>query len=429
LGEPLFDKIDNVKRVILILLAGFFFFVFGNWVLSITSPDEGKNLDAALGMLERKDFVVPYYNCRYRFEKPPMFYWLTDLAFVGFGVNEFSERLVSGLAAVGEAILTFLIAIEIFNPETAFIASLVYILFPHNWVEARAAVPEMLLTFFMTLGLYLFIKGRYVLGWLSLAFAFLTKGPVGVILPVGVYLLWKRDLRVLNLKGISLFAVVGSVWYIAMIYKFGFEYFYKFFLYENVMRFTGHKSIHPYPWWYYLPIVALSSVFFLPKLPSVVRGWDKRLNPYLFWFLLVLVFYSVAKNKLHHYVLFLYPPLAVIFARYVGTRYIKVALSVGAVLMLGLFAYAYKLEGERFVPKAVPYIKSFEGEVVFYRTENSAVVFYSRRCISRMERVEDIPQNALVITKEKHLKELGDYRVIVKGNEFGKKLYLVELVR
>ena len=74
-------------EILLLTLLGIYFFIFGNWFLAITSPDEGKNAYAALHMLTTGDWIVPYYNCQYRFEKPPLLYWLTALSFKLFGVN------------------------------------------------------------------------------------------------------------------------------------------------------------------------------------------------------------------------------------------------------------------------------------------------------------------------------------------------------
>ncbi len=415
-----------LRRDLAIVVAlSFIFFIVGNWVLSITSPDEGRNLDASLHMLETKDFIVPYYNCQYRFEKPPMFYWLTDLDFVVFGVNEFSGRIVSGISATGLSILTYLLALELFDSSVALKAGLVFLTFPHNWIESRAATPEMVLTFFMTFGLFLFLKGRYTLGWVSLAFAFLSKGPVGVILPTAVYLLWKRDLRIVNPRGILLFLIIGSSWYLMMLWKFGYAYFYKFFLHENIMRFTGQKSIHPYPFWYYAPIVLANLLFYLPKLPSLRKRWDRRLNPLLLWFLFVFIFYSIAKNKLHHYMLFLYPPLAVILGYSLSKRYVKVATSLGVLTVLVLTLIASSIEKERFTPKAVEVIKDNpNSQVVFYKTELSSLVFYTRRCIPKVNNPKDIPEGALVIAKYKHAKEIGGEIVLV-SEEFGKKFAIV----
>ncbi|RLJ71116.1 dolichyl-phosphate-mannose-protein mannosyltransferase [Hydrogenivirga caldilitoris] len=415
------------RSLALVVVLSSFFLIFGSWTLSVTSPDEGKNLDTALRMLENRDFIIPKYNCNYRFEKPPLFYWLTDVSFSLFGVNEFSGRLVSGLSAVGVDVFTYLMALESFGPEGALFSALVFDTLVHNWVEARAATPEILLTFFMTLGLYLFLKGRFRAGWVALAFAFLAKGPVGVILPVGVYLLWRRDLRLINFSGIVLFFLIGSSWYLVMLWKFGFAYFYKFFLYENIMRYTGHKSIHPYPFWYYVPVVVASSLFYLPKFPSLIRGWDRRLNPYLLWFVFVFLFYSLAKNKLHHYVLFLYPPLAIMLSRYVGRRYITAVLIVSVLTLTGLVLYTHEVEQGRFVPKAAEVLKSYVGKVYFYKTENSALVFYTRKFIEKVSSLREIEKPALVVVEERDLKDFPGAMVLLKGNEFGKKLLLIEV--
>jgi hypothetical protein len=59
-----------------IALLLFYFFVFGNWVVLLTSPDEGRNASAVLNMLKTWDLLVPHYNCEPRFEKLPMLYWV-----------------------------------------------------------------------------------------------------------------------------------------------------------------------------------------------------------------------------------------------------------------------------------------------------------------------------------------------------------------
>jgi len=423
---------ETKRDLAIILTISFFTFIFGNWILSITSPDEGKNLDAALRMFETKNFLVPYYNCEYRFEKPPLFYWVTDLFFFLFGVNEFSARLTSGLSATGLAVLTYLFAKRLFTRQVALFSAVAFTLMFHNWFEARAAVPEMLLTFFMTLGLYLFFIERFTLGWIALGFAFLAKGPVGVALPVGIYFLWKllnKDFkgafRVFNAKGITLFFVVALPWYLLLIKEFGYEYFYKFFLYENFYRFTGSKKIHSYPFWYYIPIILASSLLFLPVVYKLLKNYQKQLNFFAFWFLFVVLFYSVAKNKLHHYVLFSYPALAVLFGYYLSRRYVQVALAVSGVLLTALFIGAYIYESKRFVPKAVQFLKQHpDKQVVFYKKELSAIVFYTRKCIKKVDQPEKIKPETFVILKAKKQKELKGLIPLVKGIE-GSREYLL----
>ncbi|RME68107.1 MAG: glycosyltransferase family 39 protein, partial [Nitrospirae bacterium] len=337
-------------------------------------------------MIETGDFIVPYYNCQERFEKPPLLYYITALSFKVFGVNEFSARLPSGLAATGVCIMVYLLGLEFMDKQRALYGALVYCLLVHNWIEARAAVPEMTLTFFMTLGLYLFIKSRFTLGWTSIALAFLTKGPVGVVLPVGAYLLWKRDLRFVQLKGLVIFALLGGSWYMAMIAKYTYKYFYRFFIYENIMRYTGQRKTHPFGLWYYPMVVSVSYVLFIPALYFLKKNWHQRLSPLLWWAGFVFVFFSLAKNRLHHYMLFLYPPLAIMTGATIKRAYLRVVTVLAVVLLVGMLALAANYERIRFVPRAVQLIREKSPErLFFYKSDDAAIVFYTRRCIETKE--------------------------------------------
>ena len=50
-------------------------------------------------MRERGDYVVPYFNNKYRFDKPPFIYWTQIASYRLFGENDFAARLPSGIAA------------------------------------------------------------------------------------------------------------------------------------------------------------------------------------------------------------------------------------------------------------------------------------------------------------------------------------------
>jgi len=403
-----------VFKMLPYLLVALYFFVFGNWILSFTSLDEGRNMDAVKNMIEAGNYLIPFYNCQERFEKPPLLYWLVILSSKLFGLNEFSARLVSGLSALGVSFLTYKVAKEFFNEEVGLRAFLVSILFIHYWIEARAVVPEMTLTFFMLLGVYLLLKERFVLGWIALSLAFLTKGPIGVLLPSVVYLIFRRNLRFLNLKGVLIFLLLGGSWYYLMLFKYGYEYFYKFFIYENLMRFTGERKTHPYPFWYYIPVILTSTLFFVPKYKGLL-SLDRRFLPFLGWFAFVVLFFSLSHNKLHHYILFAYPPLAVMFGYLTDLRYLKRALALGAVFLFSLSTLLFLFEKSRFVPKAFPIVKGYKGDAYFYKAESSALVYYSDRCIPF---ASDAQVRGLVITKEKYESLFNNCERLVKGKEF-----------
>ncbi|MFN3263625.1 MAG: ArnT family glycosyltransferase [Aquificaceae bacterium] len=399
-----------------VLILSLVFFIVGNWILSFTSIDEGRNADAVQNMLKSGDLLSPMYNCQPRFEKPPMLYWMAILSSYLFGLNEFSARLVSGLSAIGVVFLTYRIALEFFSRDIALKSALILATFPHMWLESRAFVPEMLNTFFAMQGLYAFLKRRFTLGWIALALAFLTKGPVGVVLALGIYFLWRRSFNFLSPVGVAIFLLLGSSWYVFMVAQHGYEYFYRFFVYENFMRYTGQRSTHPAPFYYYLVVIAVATLWYIPLYPKLIKSFRRDWIPLLLWFSFVLVFFSLARNKLHHYILLSYPPLAIMLAHVVSERYMKVITGLSLVALLLLMPPLYLYERERFAPKAYPVLKSYHGLLHFYRAEDSALVFYSGKCIKGLE--EPLQARGMVITREKYMDELSQCRPVLKGREF-----------
>lgn len=408
----------------IILILSLFYLLWGNWILSFTSLDEGRNMSVVQHMLKSGDFIFPLYNCNPRFEKPPMLYWLVALSSYLFGVTEFSARLISGLSAFGIVILTYFIARDFYSKDIATKAALVLLTFPHIWIESRAVVPEMLNTLFVLLGLYSFLKERFLLGWFFLSLAFLTKGPVGLVLTIGVYVLWKRRLDFLKVKGVLLFLFLGSSWYILMIAQHGYEYFYRFFVYENIMRYTGQRSTHPAPFYYYLLVITLGSLWYLPLYPRLFKKFQRQWLPLILWFLFVLIFFSLSYNKLHHYILFAYPPLALLIAHVVEDRYLKNTIILSSISLVFLTLSLYLYESKRFVPKAYPIVKSYVGPIYFYKVEDSSLVYYSEKCIERLE--DPFTAKGLVITKVKYAGEFPECKKILRGREFDGNYILLE---
>src|SRR6267154_576366 len=69
--------------------------------------DEPRFAEASREMRERRDYVVPYFNNKYRFDKPPFIYWTQIASYRFFGENDFAARLPSAVAAALTAILLF----------------------------------------------------------------------------------------------------------------------------------------------------------------------------------------------------------------------------------------------------------------------------------------------------------------------------------
>ncbi len=341
------------------LLAGLAFLTFfvGLGRPAITDSDEAFYAQAGREMVETGDWVTPRYNGEYRFEKPVMFYWLVALAYLPAGAGEFAARLPSALAGLGLVLAAFGCARRWYDDDTALLAgavtatSFAYV----GW--ARQALPDLALACFITAATWAAFEALVVAraagerrrAWLAaagvaLAAAFLTKGPVGVVLPalaVGPPALWRclsegRSGGGPGRSAARLAADVGLLaavclaltlpWFAAMTATHGAAYLERFFIDENVARFaTDRYQYDPRPIWFYLPIVIggllpwspLMLIFWRP-LRGVVAGvrrvgsTEVRLA---LWALAPLIFYSISIGKQPRYVLPVLPPLAMLLAR------------------------------------------------------------------------------------------------------------------
>ncbi len=178
------------------------FFVLLAFTLNNTIPykgDESYYLVSALNMIKTGEYFVPYYYNQPRFQKPILAYWLTVLGYKIFGIHLWSGRLPFLILSLLLLVLIYRFAFLVINDKKfAFLnvvllsSSTMYILF------SRAAMTDLLLTFFSTLSLYFFykaivcpdkIKRYYFYAYVSMGFAFLSKGWSG-FLPAIIMLIY-----------------------------------------------------------------------------------------------------------------------------------------------------------------------------------------------------------------------------------------------
>jgi 4-amino-4-deoxy-L-arabinose transferase-like glycosyltransferase len=188
--------------------------------------------------------------------------------------------------------------------------------------------------FFMTAAVFFFSKGlierparRDLIGmYASAGVATLCKGPVGFLLPAGIALasVARRDLagtwaEVRRLRP-GLGALIGGIvvlpWYVISAIRTHGQSARDFLLHENVERFLAPMQGHRGPFWIYAPVVLFA---FLPWSVFLFRAWgarallDPRVRRFLAaWFAVPFLLFSAAATKLPHYVLPVFPPLAIL---------------------------------------------------------------------------------------------------------------------
>ncbi|MFH1069707.1 MAG: glycosyltransferase family 39 protein [Candidatus Glassbacteria bacterium] len=305
-------------------------------------PDEGYYPAAAVEMAERGNWFDPVFNGQPRWEKPFAFYFAECFSFRLAGRSEFAARLPSLVAGLGLALTTLCIASLLFGPRAGALAGTFAATALQPVVYSRAAVPDMFLALFVTLSLYGFLRGRAALDesgpasgrWLLFSYAaaglaFLSKGPLGVILPAiaaGGYLAvsgdWRRLARLKLFSGTLLFLAVAAPWYVYMYAVHGGSFLDEHFLQRNVERYFTDRWQHPGPLYYYLPVLLAGAfpwtILVAAGVVSAVRkifsGADLRQGAFprpltlvLSWLLGMLLFFSFSRSKLPNYVLPLYP--------------------------------------------------------------------------------------------------------------------------
>jgi 4-amino-4-deoxy-L-arabinose transferase-like glycosyltransferase len=186
-------------------------------------------------MMQRGDWVVPYFNAEVRTHKPVLLYWFMIAAYSIFGVNEFSARFWSAALSVLTVLMTYSLGRRLLGKMAGLMAGVCLSTMLMFVVASRAATPDSVLIFFITAALTLYAWGTPAFGptltyslrypWIRLqnenktvesgnatlgfpsnkltlvlmftmmGFASLDKGPIGFLLPcavIGMFLLIYR---------------------------------------------------------------------------------------------------------------------------------------------------------------------------------------------------------------------------------------------
>src|SRR5438046_3272487 len=93
------SKIKPLGNYALLFFGCVLFHIAGTWSLPLIDRDEPRFAEASREMLERGDYVIPFFNNQYRFDKPPLTYWAQAASYAAFGENDFAARLPSTIAA------------------------------------------------------------------------------------------------------------------------------------------------------------------------------------------------------------------------------------------------------------------------------------------------------------------------------------------
>ncbi|MCX6899068.1 MAG: glycosyltransferase family 39 protein [Verrucomicrobia bacterium] len=333
--HPTHDGSDQLRRfgpALLVALA-FLLLLPANNIIPLIDRDEPRFARATQEMTEREDWIVPYFNGEYRFDKPILIYWLMRPCYALLGANEFSARLPSVICSALLVWLTFHVGARWFSVTVGFAAGFALLTCLQMLIHGRLAVADMPMVLCVLLAHYAVFELLHEESprdqrrwfWLfygAMGVGFLAKGPVAIAIPALTLLIyrfvfWRHPLpwRWLKLAwGIPLVLAIIAVWGIpALVRTHGL--FWRIGIGEHIVA-RGHESFQGHGSWapYYYLVAGLFSlfpwiIFAGDGVQAVRRGWNAKNAFLLSWAAGTYVLFTCYLTKLPHYVLPAFPAL------------------------------------------------------------------------------------------------------------------------
>lgn len=258
------------------------------------NPDEGRYVAVAYEMAHPfdgapADWIMPHLDTVPRLNKPPLIYWATAISFQVFGVHDWSGRLAPALASLLVLVLLYVWGARVWGWRAGGAAGLVWATGVGGAAMQRITNTDMLLCAAIALtmfGIFWAIEGGAkrlhagALAGVGIGLALLSKGPVGVALPLlfaFVYLSavggWKRAPWGALALALGVGVAIGAPWYLAVEARQP-GFLHHFIFAENLGRFSGQKDFHnktsPF---YYLPVVVVGLLPWTGFLVPMIASW------------------------------------------------------------------------------------------------------------------------------------------------------------
>jgi 4-amino-4-deoxy-L-arabinose transferase-like glycosyltransferase len=348
-----------IRNYAVLFFACVLFHIAGTWSLPLIDRDEPRFAEASREMIERGNYVVPYFNNQLRLDKPPLTYWAQAASYRIFSENDFAARFPSAVAAALTALVIFTWGRRIDALKAGWWAAMIFTLSLQTFIHAKAAVADMWLVLFVTLahwaGYELIenresrIENRKTNWWLvfyfSLALGFLAKGPIAwtPLVTVTVVIIYTRDWQLLGrfkfVRGILLTLGVVALWGIPALIQTHGEFFSvgigRHVIGRSFTTMEGHGAASLGMYLLLLPFYFVTVfISFFPwsiKLPWLVRKlWQNRSaevdvpgysgnltdNYLVAGIAIIFIIFTLVKTKLPHYTLPAFPLLALLLARH-----------------------------------------------------------------------------------------------------------------
>jgi len=337
------QKVLNVHPMIVMLVMSILWFVMLGQ-RDLIDPDEGRYAEISREMVVSGNWTTPRLNDLKYFEKPALQYWMTAISFKVFGFSNMAARFWVALISLLGAFFMAYVAKRLYGSQAGFYAFITLLSGLMYMVMGHITALDMSVSVFLAIGIGalviaqtqrnepLKLRNWMLLGWVALAFAVLSKGLIGIVLPgiaMVFYTLWQRDWKLwtqLHLgKGLFLFLLITVPWFVKVSQENP-EFAQFFFIHEHFERFTTEQHGRNEPLWYFLPLLLVGAApWFGTALQALVRpGFSWRIQSgsvfnaeRFMWTYIVglFLFFSVGSSKLPPYILPMFPILAILMGK------------------------------------------------------------------------------------------------------------------
>ena len=292
------------------------FYMFGNNMLPVTDPVESNYALTAKEMVLSGDWLSPQIYGTYWYDKPIMIYWLIALGFKIFGIADWVVRLPSAIfgalsvATMYQSTRTMsgkwalgLIGASVLGTSLMF------------WTVAHGVITDMVLLYTTLMVMIYSYKGlveqkpyAMIVAYVFAALGVLTKGPVAIVLPgmillvfAGINRSWSMVKAIFDWRGILAFCVVCLPWYVYMYSVHGQDFINGFLGLHNVTRATQSEHPEDNVWWYYLAIFLGASMPWTGAvIYGIIDGFKQRHTGFIYnmtWGVGIVLFYTLMATK------------------------------------------------------------------------------------------------------------------------------------
>jgi 4-amino-4-deoxy-L-arabinose transferase-like glycosyltransferase len=370
------------RAVAVLLAAALLAFLPGFFAIPPLDRDEARFAQATKQMVESGDYIDIRFQDEVRYKKPVGIYWLqagvvkaaSELGFASALTTIWLYRIPSLVGALGAVLLTYWTALAFVSRRAAMLAGLMMASSILLGIERLIAKTDamLLLTVVAAMGA---LARAYLSGqrerldaasswlvaavfWTALAAGVLLKGPL-IVMIVGLaavtLAILDRSVRWLivlkPVAGVVWFALLVLPWFLAIVARAGDAFFAESVGQDLLGKVASGQESHGAPPGYYF------ALFWLTFWPGATLAalaapavWAARREPgtrfLLAWLVPSWIVFELVVTKLPHYVLPLYPAIAILIAGVIDARLLSRAprLEAGTVwwfvvvLLIGLAA-------------------------------------------------------------------------------------------